>query len=393
MRACSKERGSWKGGVDTSEKRPRAREAGLALGRLPPGPLNAITDVPGVLVGHVTLVLGEGPVAARTGVTAIRPHPGNVYRLRPRAALFVFNGYGKSVGLPQLAELGVLETPILLTNTLSVWTAADALVTDALAQNPDIGLTAGTVNPVVGECSDAYLSDIRGRHVKPHHCLEALAQAAGGPVAEGNVGAGTGMSCLGFKGGVGTSSRRVSLAEDRLEFTVGCLVVANFGRLADLRLDGVPVGRELEATGRYGRRGPAATAEEEARVPGGSIMIVLATDAPLSSRQLKRVARRATFGLARTGSVGAHSSGDFVLAFSVADPEPAFPDQPVLTRRVLAEDDRRFGPLFQAAVEATEEAIVNALFKAQTMVGRDGHVRPALPIDEVLEIMRRHGRH
>jgi len=381
------------GGVyTTSDKRPRAREAGLALGRLPPGPLNAITDVPGVLVGHVTLVRGEGSEAVRTGVTAIRPHPGNVYRLRPRAALFVFNGYGKTVGLPQLEELGVLETPILLTNTLSVWTAADALVTDALAQNPDIGLTAGTVNPVVGECSDAYLSDIRGRHVKPDHCLEALAGAAGGPVAEGNVGAGTGMSCLGFKGGVGTSSRRVCLVEDRLEVTIGCLVVANFGRLADLRLDGVPVGRELEARGRHGRRGPAATAEEETRVPGGSIMVVLATDAPLTSRQLTRVSRRATFGLARTGSVGGHSSGDFVLAFSVADPEPAFPDEPVLTRRVLAEDDRRFGPLFQAAVEATEEAIVNALFKAETMVGRDGHVRYAMPIGEVLEIMRRHGR-
>ena len=336
----------------------------------------------------MTLTRGEAspdPRAAaafpvvRTGVTAVVPHPGNLYRERPRAASFVFNGYGKSLGLVQLGELGVLETPILLTNTLSVFTAANALVTRALAENPDIGLTAGTVNPVVGECSDAYLNDIRGRHVTEADCLEALRLAAPGPVPEGNVGAGTGMSCLGFKGGLGTASRLVTFGNGA-RFTLGCLVLANFGRRADFRLDGVPVGRDLVAD------------EELDQLPGGSIMIVLATDAPLTSRQLTRVSRRAALGLARTGSVGAHGSGDFVLAFSTAGLEPAFPSEPVLVRYALAEDDRHFGPLFEAAVEATEEAIVNALFAAETMAGRDGHVREALPIEEVISILRRHGR-
>jgi len=363
-------------------------------------------------VGHVTL--------ARTGVTAIVPHAGNVYRDRPRAGHFVFNGYGKSVGLVQLGELGVLETPILLTNTLSVWTAANALVSYSLERNPEIGLGGGTVNPVVGECSDAYLNDIRSRRVTEADCLRALAGARGGPVAEGNVGAGTGMSCLGFKGGLGASSRVITF-ETRgakgnaatavggagppgalaaaTSFTMGCLVVANFGRLSEFRLDGVPVGRALEEAGWPSPEGEPATSEEsatagdpEAAVPGGSIMIVLATDAPLTSRQLTRVSRRATFGLARTGSVGAHGSGDFVLAFSTADLEPAYPEQPILLHRALAEDDRHFGPLFQAAAEVTEEAIINALFAATTMIGRDGNVRHALPIEDVGSILRRHGR-
>jgi len=338
----------------------------------------------------------------RTGVTAVVPHPGNVFRERPRAACYVFNGYGKSVGLPQLAELGVLETPILLTNTLSVWTAANALVTHALERNPEIGSTGGTVNPVAGECSDAYLNDMRGRHVTEADCLRALETATGGPVAEGNVGAGTGMSCLGFKGGIGTSSRALTFGSG--DFVLGCLVLANFGRLADFRLDGVPVGRELEAAGWPDRPpGPPATVEEERRrvpsrermpagpeePPGGSIMIVVATDAPLTSRQLTRIARRTTFGLARTGSVGAHGSGDFVLAFTTADLEPAYPSEPVLVRRTLVEDDRHFGPLFQGAAEAAEEAIINALFAAETVRGRDGHERKGLPVEQVIEILRR----
>lgn len=400
-----------------ASRRPRAREAGITLGRLPCGPSNAITDVPGVQVGHVTIIRGGwpsgsaagtpaaspgGPVV-RTGVTAVLPHPGNVYLHRPRAGHFVFNGYGKTTGLVQLGELGVLETPILLTNTLSVWTAADALVTHSLEQSPEIGRSGGTVNPVVGECADSYLNDIRGRHVTEEDCLEAIRRAAPGPVPEGNVGAGTGMSSLGFKGGVGTASRVVTFGgggpapepNQSATFTVGCLVVSNFGRLGDFRLDGVPVGPELEAAGWPWVKGPPSTVEEErvlAEPPGGSIMIILATDAPLTSRQLTRIARRATLGLARTGSVGAHGSGDFVLAFSVADLEPAYPERPVLVRHSLAEDDRHFGPLFQAAAEATEEAIINALFAAETMTGRDGHVREALPIQEVLEILRRHGR-
>jgi len=379
---------------------------GLVLGRLPCGPLNAITDVPGVAVGHVTLIRGD---SVRTGVTAVVPHPGNVFRLRPRAGHFVFNGYGKTTGLAQLSELGLLETPILLTNTLSVWTAAGALVTAALAANPEIGRRGGTVNPVVGECADSYLSNIRGRHVTEADCLAALRRASAGPVDEGNVGAGTGMSCLGFKGGIGTASRIVSFDSaggggGAAEFTVGGLVVSNFGRLGDFRLDGVPVGRELEAAG-WPRTGPPATAEEESRgsgpaggeappeePPGGSIMIILATDAPLTSRQLVRLARRGALGLARTGSAGAHGSGDFILAFSVTGLEPAYPEEPVLNRRCLAEDDRHFGPLFQAAAEVVEEAIINSLFRARTMAGRDGHVRHALPLDAVIDILREHGR-
>lgn len=385
----------------TATSRPRAREVGLVLGGLPPGPLNAITDVPGVLVGHVTLIRGGGTAGGgsspgpgapvvRTGVTAVLPHPGNVFRNRVRAGHFVFNGYGKTTGLAQLGELGVLETPILLTNTLSVWTAANALVTHALGLNPEIGVGGGTVNPVVGECADSYLSDIRGRHVAEEDGLEALRRASGGPVAEGNVGAGTGMSCLGFKGGVGTASRRLDFEGE--SFILGGLVVSNFGRLSELRLDGVPVGRELETAGWHRPPGPPATVDEEDDPPGGSIMIILATDTPLTSRQLTRVCRRATFGLARTGSIGAHGSGDFILAFSTADPESAYPETPVLTRRCLPEDDRRFGPLFQAAAEVAEEAIVNSLFAAETMTGRDGHVRLALPVEEVMRIMRRHGR-
>lgn len=399
-------------------QRSRPRELGITLGRLPPGPLNSITDVAGVMVGHRTLVRGgpAGPASApvvRTGVTAILPHPSNTFQRRPRAGHFIFNGYGKTTGLAQLGELGVLETPILLTNTLSVWTAANALVTQALEANPEIGRRGGTVNPVVGECSDSFLNDLRGRHVSEGDALAAIAGARGGLVDEGAVGAGTGMSCLGFKGGVGTSSRVVALDRDgrdevpaapgdadNLRFTTGVLVVTNFGRLDDFRLDGVPVGRELLAEGWPGRPGspappgPPATAEEEGRdePPGGSIMIVLATDAPLSSRQLTRVARRAALGLARTGSVGAHGSGDFVLAFSTAEPEPAHPDSATYRRLVLAENDRCFGPLFQAAVEATEEAIINSLFRAETTTGRDGHVRHALPIDRVVGILQRHGR-
>lgn len=393
--------------------RPRPRELGITLGVLPTGPLNAITDVAGVRVGQVTLIRGEpgqGPVV-RTGVTAILPHTGNVFRLRPRIGYFVFNGYGKTTGLAQLGELGVLETPVLLTNTLSVWTAANALVTQALAENPEIGLSGGTVNPVVGECSDSYLNDIRGRHVTEGHALAAIAAARSGPVAEGCVGAGTGMSCLGFKGGVGTSSRLVTLdregpgatgatapvpvgSPDQGGYTVGVLAVTNFGRLADFRLDGVPVGRALRDAGWPGTPRQAATAEEEGRdgPPGGSIMIILATDAPLTSRQLTRVARRAALGLARTGSAGAHGSGDFVLAFSTSGLDPAYPERPVLDRPGLAENDRNFGPLFQASVEATEEAIISSLFAAETTTGRDGHVRHALPVATVVDILRRHGR-
>ncbi|HHY34335.1 MAG TPA: P1 family peptidase [Firmicutes bacterium] len=346
-----------------------------------PGPLNAITDVPGVVVGHVTLVRGEGALVpgkgpVRTGVTAILPHRDNVFEYKVPAAVFVINGFGKATGLAQIMELGLIETPIVLTNTLSVGTAWDALCGYMLEENPDIGVGTGTVNPVVLECNDGFLNDIRGRHVKPEHVLEALRSASGGPVPEGNVGAGTGMSCLGFKGGIGTASR---VLEGGLEGrTLGVLVLANFGSKEDLTIAGVPVGREIST----GVRGNA---------PAGSVIVILATDAPLSSRQLARVAKRCTAGLARVGSTFSNSSGDFVVAFSTAYRIP-HRQHGFVTVSVVRDDSPEFACLFRAASEATEEAVLNALFRAETMVGRDGNVREAIPVAEVLDVLEKYGR-
>ena len=376
--------------VGAETARPRAHAAGVVTGRLPTGPLNAITDVAGVLVGHTTLAWGEGPLVpgvgpVRTGVTAIRPHPGNLFRDKVTAAVHVINGFGKSVGFPQVQELGNLETPILLTNTLSVGAVSDALVGYMLDQNPEIGDSTGTVNPVVGECNDSYLNDIRGRHVHAAHVLAALETASGGLVPEGAVGAGTGMSCYGFKGGIGTSSRVVAA------FTLGALVLANFGTRRQLTVKGVPVGEALA-----GWEGALpASAGAPAVVPtdapeNGSIMMVLATDAPLSSRQLGRVSHRASAGLARTGSMLGHGSGDFVIAFTTANRVPHEPGETILHYERLSDDSRAFSELLSAAVEAVEEAVLNALFASETVVGRDGHVRYGLPIPEVLDILRRH---
>lgn len=290
-------------------ERVRARDLGIMPGMLPTGPANAITDVAGVLVGHTTirrgagsLVRGVGPV--RTGVTAILPHGDDLFASKVPAAAEVFNGYGKSIGLVQIAELGQLESPILLTNTLSVGKVADALVGWAIERHPAIGVTTSTINPVVAECNDGYLNDIGGRHVGEAETRAALDGARGGAVAEGNVGAGTGMSCYGWAGGIGTASRLVRA--DGTTWTLGALALANFGRADDLLIAGVPVGRLLAAA--------AETTREH-----GSIIVVLATDAPLDARQLGRLARRVPHGLARTGSHGGHGSGDLALAFSVAD--------------------------------------------------------------------------
>ncbi|MCL6449995.1 MAG: P1 family peptidase [Acetobacteraceae bacterium] len=351
--------------------RPRAREAGLCLGRLAPGPNNAITDVPGVRVGHVTLIRGRGPLVpgrgpVRTGVTAILPHGDNPFLRTVPAAVEVINGFGKAVGLVQVRELGRLETPVLLTGTLNVARAADALIDHMIRLCPGIGIDTRTVNPVVLECSDAYLNDIQGRHVRRRHVLSALEGAGGGPVEEGSVGAGTGMTCFGFKGGVGTASRLVP----ELGGVLGALVLANFGRRGELVIAGVPVGRLLlEAAADDGRAGP------------GSVVVVLATDMALSSRQLGRLARRAVAGLARVGWAGDHGSGDFVLAFSNAG-------GPV---RAGVEEDGPFGQMARAAVEATEEAVVNALFAATDMEGRDGRVVPGLPVAEVVRLLRARG--
>lgn len=357
--------------------RPLLRAFGLQVGRLPTGLQNDICDVAGVRVGHASVVTGDGALRpghgpVRTGVTAIAPHAGNLFLEKVPAGLFVLNGFGKSIGLAQLQELGTLETPILLTNTLSSFKVADALVSHMLEQNPGIGITTGTVNPVVGECNDGFLNDIQGRHINAEHVWAALAAATAGPVEQGAVGAGLGTVCFGFKGGIGSSSRRVS------GYTLGALVQTNFGRRGDLLVAGVPVGEALLAY--PGDEGP-----EPDDIPPGSVMVVLAADAPLDSRQLTRLAKRGALGLARAGGHAANGSGDFVLAFSTAQRVPHVAEQPTREVVVLHDDAPEMSALFQAAVEAVEEAVLNSLFAARTVVGRDGHVAPALPVARVLQ--------
>lgn len=365
-------------------RKPRPRELGIVLGTLEPGPHNAITDVAGVRVGHVTIIDDgssddppRGP--ARTGVTVVLPHGGNLFREKVPAAFHVINGYGKAAGSTQVQELGSIETPIALTNTLSVGAAFEGLVRHALAVNPDIGRTAGNVNPVVAECSDARLNDIRALVVRPRHVIDAIRAATDGPVREGSVGAGTGIIAYGWKGGIGTASRLVSTAGE--PYVVGVLVQANFGRARELRIAGVPVGESL--------RPPAAQPHGDG---GGSCVIVLATSAPADSRQLGRLARRAQNGLARTGTSGDHNSGDYVIAFSTARRIPHVPAADQLPAAVLPEDGPLIDVLFQAVTEATEEAVVSALLAAEPagIPGRDGgHGGTPLPADQLLACLGR----
>jgi D-aminopeptidase len=357
--------------------RPRARDIGLRPGRLPPGALNGLTDVAGVRVGHASLVDGQD---IRTGVTAILTHGGDPFTEKTIAAAFVLNGYGKTCGLAQLAELGVLETPIVLTNTLSVPRAADAVLDWTLAHHPDVY----SVNPVVGECNDAFLNDIRGRHIRAEHVLQAIDEATSDALEEGVVGAGVGMSCFGYKGGIGSASRQVADKPSGLEFVVGGLVLANFGRREELVMDGVRVGEALSS---------GEPSVQRAAAGGGSVMVVLGTDAPLDARQLGRIARRGALGLARTGSIAHNGSGDFILAFTTAGCTPHQATSPLLDpRALLADAHSLMDGLFQAAVETVEEAVLNALLRAETVVGRDGHVREALPIEPVVERLRQAGR-
>jgi D-aminopeptidase len=365
--------------------RARARDFGIILGTLPPGPLNAITDVAGVRVGHATLVRDAGPV--RTGVTALLPHGDNLFTAKVPAAATVFNGFGKSIGLVQIEELGQLETPILLTNTLNVGKVADALVAYMLEQNPAIGVTTGTVNPVVCECNDGYLNDIRGRHVGEQEVRIALDGASAGPLLEGNVGAGTGMMTYGFAGGIGTASRQ--LAQEQGGYMLGALVLANFGRRGELLIAGVPVGRELE---RQGQLPSAAVETPFEKREQGSIIVLLATDAPLDARQLGRLTRRVSLGLARTGTHGGHGSGDLAIAFSTAQRIPHDPAPLTHITTVLNEQNLAIDALFAAVVETTEEAVINALFAAHSIQGRDGHRVEALPVDEAIAILQRYGR-
>jgi D-aminopeptidase len=358
----------------TSTARPRAREAGVIVGVFAPGPNDAITDVPGVRVGHAT-VTGDG---ANTGVTAILPPGDDWFHERPPAALVVGNGFGKLLGVTQLRELGELETPILLTCTLCVWRAADAMVAWLLAR-PGMS-NVRSINPVVGETNDGSLSDIRSRPILPEHVVRALESAAGGPVEEGSVGAGRGTVAFGWKGGIGTSSRVTPASTGG--YTVGVLVQSNFGGI--LTINGAPVGREL---GQYSFRRETGGADSDP-TPDGSIMMVVATDAPLDSRNLERLASRALLGLGRTGGIESNGSGDYVIAFSTAESVRRTGRESVRPFEDLSND--AMTPLFQAVAEATEEAIYNSLFRAEPVEGARGVVE-ALPLDRTLEILRRYG--
>lgn len=357
-----------------SEVRPRARDIGLAPGVFATGPLNAITDVAGVSVGHTTLVVGDH---VRTGVTVVVPHAGNVFQDKVPGAVFIGNAFGKLAGSTQVDELGTIETPIALTNTLGVGAAMDGLVRWTLDQPGNQNVRS--VNALVGETNDSGLNDIRGQHVRPQHVLEALKAATTGAVPEGSVGAGTGTQAFGWKGGMGSASRRLSAAQGG--YTLGVIVQSNYGGV--LTMGGAPVGQLL---GRYAYQ----PRPEKPEFGDGSCMIVVATDAPIDARDLKRVAARAIYGLARTGSSFSNGSGDFAIAFSTApDLRTRFGSAAPQARTLLPTDG--VSALFQAALEATEEAVYNSLLRATTVTSRSGTVE-ALPIDRLREILKRYPR-
>ena len=379
-----------------SQDRKRVRDLGIHPGILSPGHWNAITDVDGVLVGHQTLIEGDG---IRTGVTAVLPHNGNLYRDRVPAAVFVGNGFGKALGFTQVVELGELETPIALTNTLSIFNVAHGVADYVL--NLEGNENVWSVNPVVGETNDGWLNDIRARVVDTDDVYQAIQSAKSGMVAEGNVGAGTGTRALGYKGGIGTSSRK--LPEIRGGYTVGVLVQSNFGGI--LTIDGVPVGEMLgnhymssadvdESDDNTSEVGPDTKQDFLAKSEDGydydvdgSVMIIVATDAPISSRNLERLAKRAFMGIVRVGGIASNGSGDYVIAFSTHPGVRNNIDSESTTRQATELINDVMSPLFLAAIEATEEAILNSLFMAETMEGDEGRVQEALPVDEVLKVM------
>ena len=367
-----------------SSVRPRARDIGLKIGILPTGSLNALTDVPGVLVGQTTIVRGDN---IRTGVTAILPHGGNMFREKVPGAVFVGNGFGKLAGSTQVNELGEIETPILLTSTLSVPRVADAVIDYMLSLqgNEDVQ----SVNPLVGETNDGYLNDIRGRHITRDDVLSAIKNAKTGAIDEGCVGAGTGTIAFGFKGGIGTSSRK--LPPSLGGYSIGVLVQTNFGGV--LTINGAPVGQTLkkyylkeELERSVGSIAPQNRAD-------GSIIIVVATDAPVDARNLGRMAARTMLGLARTGASATNGSGDYAIAFSTSPDvriRPASPAERSMPRTVKSLPNDAMSPIFQAVIEATEEAIYNSMLKATTTSGR-GHTIEALPLDQTIEVLRKHG--
>ena len=357
-----------------AQNKKRARDFGIKPGVMQPGKLNAITDVFGVRVGHTTLIRGD---SVRTGVTAILPFDGNVFQNKVPAAIFAANGFGKLAGSTQVIELGNMETPIILTNTMNVAVGMDALIDYTLSQKGNEKVAS--VNSVVGETNDGYLNDIRGRHVTKEDVLNALKVADTGAVEEGSVGAGTGTVCFGFKGGIGTSSRK--LPESLGGYTVGVLVQSNFGGV--LQIDGVPVGKELQKF---------SFSNQLLNNVDGSCMIIVATDAPLDSRNLQRLARRAFLGLGKTGGIASNGSGDYIIAFSTAKglriPHNASNE---LLKTDLVHNDN-MSPLFMAAIESTEEAILNSLFTANTIIGRNGNKAESLPLQKVLEILKKYNR-
>ena len=352
-----------------AQERSRARALGITPGILTPGHFNAITDVKGVAVGQKTLIIGD---SIRTGVTVIMPHEGNIFQEKVPAAVFVGNGFGKAIGTTQIVELGNIESPIALTNTMNAFLVANALIdyTLSIPENARIR----SVNPIVGETNDGWFNDIRGRHVTTSHVQEAIKSATMGKVEEGNVGAGTGTRALGFKGGIGTSSR--VLPKDKGGYTVGVLVQTNFGGI--LTINGAPVGKELN---NY------YMAEDVPYVVDGSCMIIIATDAPLSARNLERLAKRSFLAFGKVGSFSSNGSGDYSIAFST-HPELRIPHEPKeMERKILDVPNDDMSPLFLAVVEASEEAIYNSLFMATDMTGQKGRTMKALPIEETLKIM------
>jgi D-aminopeptidase len=361
-----------------SDARPRAIDLGLKVGVLPSGPLDAITDVAGVAVGHTTIIRGDN---IRTGVTAIVPHPGNLFREKVPGAIFVGNGFGKLAGSTQVEEMGDIETPILLTSTTSVPRVADALITYMLALpgNEDVL----SINPVVGETNDGYLSDIRGRHISPEDVFAAIKNAKAGPVEEGAVGAGTGTVVFGWKGGIGTASRRVPAKLGG--YTVGVLVQTNYGGV--LTIGGAPVGQEL---GQYYLREQVQRAGAVKDSGNGSVMMVVATDAPMDARNLKRLAARAWLGVARTGSSASNGSGDYAIAFSTAQQVRIMTQDKSLTRHLEVMTNDAMSPLFEAVIEATEEAVYNSIFRATTTTS-NAHTVQALPIEQTKEILKKYG--
>lgn len=359
--------------IPEHHKRPRARDIGIEVGVLKPGKWNAITDVLGVKVGHTTVIKGD---SIRTGITAVLPHDGNLFQNKVPAAVFVGNGFGKLLGSTQVEELGNIETPILLTNTLNVPKVADALIDYmlGLAGNENVR----SVNPLVGETNDGWLNDIRGRHVSKEDVFQAIKSARSRIVEEGCVGAGTGTICLGFKGGIGTSSR--ILPKSMGGYTIGVLVQSNYGGI--LEINGAPVGRELEI---YSYKDNIKYEDGD-----GSCMIVVATDAPLSSRNLKRLAKRAYLALAKTGAFSSNGSGDYVIAFSNNPQNLIKYNDKDAVRTVTLLNNDKLSPLFMAVVEATQEALYNALLKATTTKGKNGRTVTAVPIEEIVEICKKY---